>query len=508
MTTRPKQSVWRRTRLLSVPLSLPVVILSFSFQAMAQEAQQPDLTQLKNKLSQIEQAMQEVKAEIDALETKKALDSEVASLKAVAPPSNNVKSPSQVMPLIAIAKPAPKQEPQEPQEDAKQTMEHEIKPAPEGTLQMYGFAMLDSGYNFGQIDPNWFDVVRPTKLPAFENEFGPSGNVFFSVRQTRWGVKTSVPTGLGDLKTIFEFELFGTGVDAGQTTFRLRHAWGELRQVGAGQTWSPFMDPDVFPNSIEYWGPVGMVFFRNIQARWTPWQRGDSNFMIAAERPGASADGGQYAGRIELAGVTPQFTLPDISAHFRYAGENGHVQLAGIFRKIGWVDLNATPTLNIHGTVYGWGINTSANWKFDKADTGRFSVVYGHGIENYMNDAPIDVGVKNNFGNPTNPVTGEALPVLGIVAFDDHNWSERFSSTVGYSYENISNTDQELASDFHQGHYGLASLLYYPTKNVMMGGEFQFGRRVNFADGWNYNDYRVQFSFKYNYGKTVPYAVK
>ena len=104
--------------------------------------------------------------------------------------------------------------------------------------------------------------------------------------------KGFMPTSLGELKTIFEFELFGTGVDAGQTTFRLRHAWGELGQIGAGQTWSPFMDPDVFPNSIEYWGPNGMVFFRNVQFRWTPWQKGDSNFMIALERPGASADQG------------------------------------------------------------------------------------------------------------------------------------------------------------------------------------------------------------------------
>jgi len=26
----------------------------------------------------------------------------------------------------------------------------------------------------------------------------------------------------------------------------------------------------VFPNSIEYWGPNGMVFFRNVQFRWMP----------------------------------------------------------------------------------------------------------------------------------------------------------------------------------------------------------------------------------------------
>ena len=33
------------------------------------------------------------------------------------------------------------------------------------------------------------------------------------------------------------------------------------------------MDPDVFPNSVEYWGPNGMVFFRNVQVRWMPWQK-------------------------------------------------------------------------------------------------------------------------------------------------------------------------------------------------------------------------------------------
>ena len=156
------------------------------------------------------------------------------------------------------------------------------------------FRSLDAGYNFGQIDPDWYDTMRPTKLAAFRNEFAPNGSVFFSVRQTRFGVKTSTPTKYGDLKTIFEFELFGTGVDAGQTTFRLRHAWGEIGQIGAGQSWSPFMDPDVFPNSLEYWGPSGMVFFRNIQFRWMPIHRDNLQVWLAAEKPGASADGGAY----------------------------------------------------------------------------------------------------------------------------------------------------------------------------------------------------------------------
>ena len=196
---------------------------------------------------------------------------------------------------------------------AQEPAKTEAKPR----MDIYGFAMLDMGYQSGQNDPNWFDVLRPTKLPSYENEYGEDGRFFAGVRQSRLGVKGFIPTDVGEIKTIFEFELFGTGVDAGQTTFRLRHAWGELGQFGAGQTWSPFMDPDVFPNSVEYWGPNGMVFFRNVQLRWTPWQDGDSNFMVALERPGASADQGIYAGRIELEGVQGRFPLPDLSAHFR-----------------------------------------------------------------------------------------------------------------------------------------------------------------------------------------------
>lgn len=185
-------------------------------------------------------------------------------------------------------------------------------------IEIYGFVMMDGGYNFNQSHPDWFDVIRPTKLPSFENEFGTDGNVYASVRQTRLGFKTSFPTELGELKTQFEYEMFGTGADAGQTTFRLRHAYAELGKFGVGQYWSPFMDIDIFPNSVEYWGPNGMVLFRNVQFRYMPIQ-GDTRLTFALERPGRSADQGVYEGRIELENVEGRFPLPDFSAELRHS---------------------------------------------------------------------------------------------------------------------------------------------------------------------------------------------
>ncbi len=371
---------------------------------------------------------------------------------------------------------------------------------PKPRLDIYGFAMMDTGYQFKQNDANWFDVLRPTKLPAFEDEFGEDGHWFAGVRQSRFGVKSYFPTSLGELKTTFEFELFGTGVDQGQTTFRLRHAYGELGHFGAGQTWSPFMDIDVFPNSLEYWGPNGMVFFRNVQVRWMPIM-GDTHLTIALERPGASADQGIFEDRVEIQNIKGRFPVPDLSAEYHYGKEWGYFEVAGIVRRMNFDDV-LDDQFDLSGHETGWGINLSSNIKFS-GDTLRLQYVFGAGIENYMNDAPVDIGIKLNPSNPVTPILGEALPLQGLVLFLDHTWNDKWSSSVGYSRLDIDNSNGQDANAFHIGQYALGNLLFYPAENVMVGGEFQWGRRENFSDGFTSDDYRVQFSFKYNFSLSV-----
>jgi hypothetical protein len=375
--------------------------------------------------------------------------------------------------------------------------------APGTSMEVYGFAMLDMGHNFKTIDPNWFDTMRVTKLPSFDEQFGKDDNSFAGVRQTRFGVRTFTPTDLGELRTTFEFELFGVGVDEGQTTFRLRHAYGELGQFGAGQTWSPFMDPDVFPNSLEYWGPTGMVFYRNVQFRWMPLQ-GDTNATIAIERPGASGDPGTLADRVELQNIQGRFPLPDLTGQFTYGRPWGYLRIAGALRRINWDDtLDDGLDFSDHAT--GWGINVSSNIIIgtNRKNVIRLQYVWGEGIQNYMNDSPVDVGVQPNFGDPLRPIKGEALPITGIVAFLDHKWTEKWSTTVGYSRQDINNTDGQAPNAFKTGEYALANLLYYPAPNVMVGGEFQWGRRENFSDGFDADGKKLQFSFRYNFSRRI-----
>lgn len=387
--------------------------------------------------------------------------------------------------------------PEEPAQTFEPAPEKEV--GPEGsTFEIYGFTMLDVGYNFGPVgDPLWRDVLRPTKMEAFEDQFGKGGESFLNVRQTRFGVKSVIPSDVGEFKTTFEFELFGVGPDAGQTTFRLRHAYGDWWQIRAGQTWSPFMDPDVFPNSIEYWGPNGMVFYRNVQLAWMPIQ-GDSRVTVAIERPGGSPDTGIYGERLEVVDTVPRFPMPDISAEGRYGGGWGYVELAGIVRYLKWDDLTVD-AVDLDGSAWGWGANLSSNIKLAPALL-RLQAVYGEAIENYMNDAGADIGVEAT-GDPAAPLDGVALPVLGLVAFVDLEWSKQFTSSAGYSFVWIDNAEGQDPSAFHIGHYALANLLWHPTEKAMIGGELQWGRRDNFDDGFDTDQFRIQFSFRYNFSR-------
>ena len=160
-----------------------------------------------------------------------------------------------------------------------------------------------------------------------------------------------------------------------------------------------------------------------------------------------------------------------------------------------------TDTFDLSGHVTGWGATVSSSIKRRESDVIRLQLTYGEGIENYFNDAPVDVGIKNNFSNRRTPVVGVALPIFGAVAFLEHSWNSTWTSSIGWSMVNITNSDAQASSAFHNGQYGIGNLIWTPVTDVLMGAEFQYGRRVNFSDHFTFDDYRLQFSFKYTFSQ-------
>jgi hypothetical protein len=176
----------------------------------------------------------------------------------------------------------------------------------------------------------------------------------------------------------------------------------------------------------------------------------------------------------------------------------GYLELAGVLRRIKWED-QGTDAYDLSGEALGWGLNLSSNLKLSEKDVFKGGMIVGQAIQNLMNDAPTDIGIKNNFNDTITPVKGVPLPLYSFSAYLDHRWSEKLTSAVGYSALLTSNSDGQEYSAFQQGHYASANLLYFPIENLMAGLELQWIRRHNYKDGWKVNATKIQISIRYNF---------
>jgi hypothetical protein len=376
---------------------------------------------------------------------------------------------------------------------------------PTRNFEIYGFAMVDWIQDTKRVDPNWMDAFRPSRIAAPEGEFGTNGQSDLSVKQSRFGVKGTLPTGdhTPPVNFKFEFDMFGVGADAGKTTIRLRHAYGEWGQLLGGQTHSLFMDIDVFPNVIDYWGPPGMVFFRTPQVRWTAYRTANDSIAVAIERPTNDVDPGniRLVQGYDDATVNPDQTVPDLTGQYRHDDSWGHYQIAAILRRVGYEYSLAGEPLQ-KGSQTGWGVDVSAAINTIGKDKLLLSVVHGNGIASYMNDGGMDAA-PTAVANETNPavptISGEAVPLTGVMAYYDHYWNNLFSSTIGYSQTQVSNTNFQSTTAFHKGQYASVNLLAYPASKVMVGVEVMYGKLYN-NDGTTGDDVRFQFSVKYDFG--------
>jgi hypothetical protein len=353
-------------------------------------------------------------------------------------------------------------------------------------VEIYGQVMADAIYDFKKMNPDWAATLRPSQIPICPGSpgCGKDGQFTFGIRQSSLGVRGFIPTAYGEIKTDLAFDLFGS--DGGTNIHWLR-AWAELGPFGVGQTDSNFMDISVFPNTIDYWGPPGMVFLRNPQFRFTPMSRDGMTVALSLEAPSSAIDTGKVTDIDPAlgAGITSKNRWPDVVASFRYDRDWGHVKLAGILREVGFQNSTSADGSPANEKT-GYGLNLSGTVKLLGKDQLNGQVVFGDAIASYMNDGGIDLA-------PDAALRAETVRTVGYLLYYNHSWNDKWTSALGYSQHKQSNTDGQLGSAFRVGSYGSVNALYQLTRNVMTGAEYLWGRHQT-KDGASATDNRVQWS--------------
>ena len=359
-------------------------------------------------------------------------------------------------------------------------------------LELYGHFQLDAIYDFKRVDPTWESTLRPSTIPTVSNAFGDDGQTVISVKQTQMGMRGAFTTPAGLVKTWFEFDFFGTGADAGDTKFNLRHAWVEVGGLSFGQTNSNFMDVSIFPNVLDWWGPSGMVFNRNPQLRYT-WLNSSSELALALEKPNGSFNTGVFG---ELspefgAAASAKTPLPDLTAHWRQEFGWGHYQIAGVLRKLEF-ETRGTPGNEPSFEKTGWGLNLTSVINTIGRDQLKLGVVYGEGISSFMNDGGVNLAPENSRAEP--------VPVLGVTAYYDRYWSDRWSSSIGVSVNDVDPRNQQAVDEFDRGIYASGNLLYAPYPDALFGLELLWGEHRDVGDRTG-EDFRAQFTLKHKFSQ-------
>jgi len=359
-------------------------------------------------------------------------------------------------------------------------------PGTDTSVKIGGYVKADLIYDIG---PENGDTFAASAIPAEGSEADRRKGAFRAhARQTRINLTTWTPTEIGDVKTFIEGDFFGGGGNEGfsnSTSFRIRHAFGEVGPFMAGQYWTLFMPLASYPATVDFFGPAGIPFIRQGQLRFT--HEVDDNWTVAVSAENSELSGRAYTSEtVGSDGGDLRFaidTLPDFIGAIDYAHGGFSAKVSGLARLLETTDARSD------SSEFGWGVHASAVVPTFADDSIQLNFTYGDGVGRY---------IINGFGQDAFVEADGSLETVeswGLVAAYTRHWTDKWRSNFVYGHYEVEDTffdtDTESLDTAH------VNLMWSPTDNTNFGLEYIFGHR-GFDDGDLDNEaHRVQFGAQY-----------
>jgi len=360
-----------------------------------------------------------------------------------------------------------------------------VIPGSDTEVEISGYVKGDFIFDFNESTG---DIFIPESITTSDS--GDEERFRAHARQSRLRVKTATPTDWGPLKTHFEGDFFGSGgneIFSNSTSFRIRHAYGQLGGILAGQTWSNFMPLTAYPTTVDFNGPAGIPFIRQGQLRYTHQldQRTSIAFSLEnSEFSGRSAATGAAFSESTNLGIRAGLDqAPDVTAAIRHQGDGYFAMLSGLGRYLG-------SPFDAGDGDFGWGVNANGTldlWPGGKV-LGQFT--YGEGVGRYiLNGFGQDAFVDAN-GNV------DPIEAFGVTAQVQQQLTDELMAAVAYGRADF--MDKALPSSLDHVNTIHGSLFWSPHERITFGAELIWGDRQD-ADGSRDDAFRVQTAVQVNF---------
>jgi len=346
-------------------------------------------------------------------------------------------------------------------------------------VKFMGSARINGFYDFAGMKST--EGFLPYDIPVGAQDIPGLSSVYIGARQSRMGIEGNANTKVGTIKAYLEVDF----ASSTQSYLRMRHAYAEWNFWKLGFTWSTFMDNASLPQTVEFEGPNSSLSKRQGVIRYERKLNTKSILGVSLESPNAD-----YYNPADTAinQFSDQLNL-DLAARYKYFNKMGHVQVAGILRKIDFYQQGRMES------QYGWGILLSSTIHINEKNQINAQYSLGKGIAHYY------VGFSNNQLDAVyNPNTNNMM--LKGISGGFINYSYRYNrswilSAIG-GISLVKNNEFEPGESFKSSQYLGANVFYNPIETISLGLEATTGSRKN-LDNQNGNATRISMLAKFDF---------
>ncbi len=327
--------------------------------------------------------------------------------------------------------------------------------------------------------------VGPTGSPSDNKK----GQLTLHARQTRLNLATSTPTAYGNMTTFIEGDFFGS--DGNETVtnsngFRIRHAYGTLGNFLAGQYWTNLFDENAYAETVEFGGPVGEIFIRQAQVRWTqPFAAGEWSASMENPESLFAVSGAPLTAGSATPVRSDRDRYPDIIGRLKLNNRVGTFNAALMARNI---RIDSTTAAD---AKWGGGVTLTEVIPIGNSDDFRANVNAGNAIGRYQ--------LSGFFPDGYVDATGKVRLAQAKSAYAAyrHFWSPMLRSSLILA---ASSTDTPGAGTFNgfdkSARSAHVNLILSPVPRVNLGMELIYEKRT-VVDGDFGTLHRLQFAAQY-----------
>lgn len=341
-------------------------------------------------------------------------------------------------------------------------------------VNLYGYIRADASYQ-AKGASTMYNNISGVPLEHTAEEAQQKDRLHSTVNVTRLGLNFKTPSVAGEVGGKLEMDFFG---GATRDQFRIRHAYITLDQWLIGQTWSTFIAPEYYPETVDAGTFVGGALQRSPMLRYSDKLSANTSFAVAIEDPKYTA----------TSDPDNEMRMPALVGRLNHKFDNGSLLSGRTF-----MAEKKTST----DKQWAWGVGLGGKYQlspqtFLKADyyhvkgDGRFLL--------WANNSYVIDDQNNIQSNEFDTISA------GIT----HQFNSQLRSTLGYGY--MKAKDDNRFAEIQKSNLtqnkelwqGWINAMYNPYKPITLGVEYVYGERETF-DGRNGIDNRVNMMATYDF---------